>query len=353
MTLDKPKHDEIFRKSMENPIVAQEFLATHLPKDVMALIDSTSLKLEKDSFIESDLSETISDVLFSVKFNDQDGYIFLLLEHQSTVDKMMAFRLFKYIINICDLYLTTNPKAIVNSGEFGARSDGATPISNRRATSDNVPNFSSIDYKSLPLIYPLILYNGKKKYNASLNIWNLFSHPDLARGFWINDCQLINVHDIPDEELKEKVWSGILLFFLKHIHERQLLKRWQEISHLLPKLSEITIGYDHIRNLLQYTLTFIEQNDKIELEKILKNSLTKEKGEELMPSIAQVWKEEGIQIGLQDGIKIGEARGEARGETRGEAKLIKMMIKSGNSIEEVARMTRLSVTRINELLKVQ
>ncbi|UCM85891.1 MAG: Rpn family recombination-promoting nuclease/putative transposase [Rickettsia endosymbiont of Culicoides impunctatus] len=306
MTLDKPKHDEIFRKSMENPIVAKEFLATHLPKDVLALIDSTTVKLEKDSFIESDLSETISDVLFSVKFNDHDGYIFLLLEHQSTVDKMMAFRLFKYMINICDLYLTTNPKA-----------------------------------KSLPLIYPLIIYNGKKKYNASLNIWNLFSHPDLARGFWINDCQLINVHDIPDEELKEKVWSGILLFFLKHIHERQLLKRWQEISHLLPKLSEITIGYDHIRNLLQYTLIFIEQNDKIELEKILKNSLTKEKGEELMPSIAQVWKEEGIQIG------------EARGEARGEAKLIKMMIKNGNSIEEVARMTRLSIARINELLKVQ
>ncbi|WP_425361265.1 Rpn family recombination-promoting nuclease/putative transposase [Candidatus Tisiphia endosymbiont of Ceraclea dissimilis] len=306
MTSYKPKHDKIFRKSMENPIVAQEFLATHLPKDVLALIDSTSLKLEKDSFIESDLSETISDVLFSVKFNDQDGYIFLLLEHQSTVDKMMAFRLFKYMINICDLYLTTNPKA-----------------------------------KSLPLIYPLILYNGKKKYNAPLNIWNLFSHPDLARGFWINDCQLINVHDIPDEELKKKIWSGILLFFLKYIHERQLLKRWQEISHLLPRLSEITIGYDHIRNLLQYTLIFIEQSDKIELEKILKNSLTKEKGEELMPSIAQVWKEEGIQIGVQDGIRIGEA------------KLIKMMINNSSSIDEVARITGLSITKINELLKLQ
>ncbi|WP_341759378.1 Rpn family recombination-promoting nuclease/putative transposase [Candidatus Tisiphia endosymbiont of Ptychoptera albimana] len=318
MTSDKPKHDEIFRKSMENPIVAKEFLATHLPKDVLALIDSTSLKLEKDSFIEPDLSETISDVLFSVKFNDQDGYIFLLLEHQSTVDKMMAFRLFKYMINICDRYLTTNPKA-----------------------------------KSLPVIYPLIIYNGKKKYNASLNIWNLFSHPDLARGFWTNDCQLINVHDIPDEELKKKVWSGILLFFLKHIHERQLLKRWQEISYLLPKLSKITIGHDHIRNLLSYTLTFIEQNDKIELEKILKNNLTKEKGEELMPSIAQVWKEEGIEIGLQDGIKIGEAKGRAEGRVEGEAKLIKMMINNGSSIEEIARMTRLSITRINELLKVQ
>ncbi len=67
---------------------------------MLALIDSTTLKLEKDSFIESDLSETISDVLFSVKFNDQDGYIFLLLEHQSTVDKMMAFRLFKYRVKL-------------------------------------------------------------------------------------------------------------------------------------------------------------------------------------------------------------------------------------------------------------
>ncbi|MCC8399381.1 MAG: palindromic element RPE2 domain-containing protein [Rickettsia endosymbiont of Culicoides impunctatus] len=37
---------------------------------------------------------------------------------------------------------------MVNSGEFGARSDGATPISNRRALSDDVTNFSSIDYST-------------------------------------------------------------------------------------------------------------------------------------------------------------------------------------------------------------
>ncbi|MDN3029956.1 MAG: palindromic element RPE2 domain-containing protein [Candidatus Tisiphia sp.] len=39
--------------------------------------------------------------------------------------------------------------SIVNSGKFGARNDGATPISNRRMTSDDVPNFSSIDYRPL------------------------------------------------------------------------------------------------------------------------------------------------------------------------------------------------------------
>ncbi|WP_157905669.1 hypothetical protein [Rickettsia endosymbiont of Culicoides newsteadi] len=31
---------------------------------------------------------------------------------------------------------------------MGARSDGATPINNRQALSDDVPNFSSIDYKA-------------------------------------------------------------------------------------------------------------------------------------------------------------------------------------------------------------
>ncbi|WP_250312257.1 phosphomannomutase/phosphoglucomutase [Rickettsia endosymbiont of Oedothorax gibbosus] len=36
--------------------------------------------------------------------------------------------------------------SIVNSGEVDSRSDGATPISNKRALSDDVTNFSSIDY---------------------------------------------------------------------------------------------------------------------------------------------------------------------------------------------------------------
>ncbi|MCC8399413.1 MAG: palindromic element RPE2 domain-containing protein [Rickettsia endosymbiont of Platyusa sonomae] len=48
---------------------------------------------------------------------------------------------------------------MVNSGEVDARSDGATPISNRRATSDNVTNFSSIDYTTK---YQLIFLNRKQ-----------------------------------------------------------------------------------------------------------------------------------------------------------------------------------------------
>ncbi len=52
---------------------------------------------------------------------------------------------------------------------------------------------------------------------------------------------------------------------------------------------------------------------------------------------------EGKEEGREEGIRIGEARGEA--------KLIKMMIENGSSIEEVAKITKLSVAKITELLK--
>ncbi|MCC8483387.1 MAG: palindromic element RPE2 domain-containing protein [Rickettsia endosymbiont of Labidopullus appendiculatus] len=48
---------------------------------------------------------------------------------------------------------------MVNSGGFGARSDGATPISNRRALSDDVTNFSSIDYNKILLLSSSINHN--------------------------------------------------------------------------------------------------------------------------------------------------------------------------------------------------
>ena len=310
MTAKKPKHDQLFKKALENPIVAYEFIETHLPKEVFASIDTTTLKLEKESFIEQDLVNSASDVLFSAKFNGNDGYIFLLLEHQSTPHPLMAFRLFKYMLSICDRYIRMNPKA-----------------------------------RHLPLVYPLVLYNGTKPYNVPRNLWDLFSNKTLAKEFWTNDYQLVNVHEIPDKELKKRIWSGTLEFFLKHIKERQLLKRWREISDILPQLIQINIGYDYIEMFLHYTLPSIDQNDRIELEKMLITALNKEQGEKLMISLAQAWKEEGIEIGIQDGIKIGEARG----ENKKAFEIARSLLAQGLDINIISTATGLNVERIKEL----
>lgn len=92
---DRPRHDALIRKAFENPIVAKEFFEMHLPKEIQALFSSHTLKMEKESFVEPNLQNSISDILFSAKFNDNIGYLWILLEHQSTPDHFMPFRLFK------------------------------------------------------------------------------------------------------------------------------------------------------------------------------------------------------------------------------------------------------------------
>lgn len=318
----KPKHDKIFRKSLENPIVAYEFIEAHLPKDLLAIIDSKSLKLENDTFVEPDLTDSISDVLFSAKFNDANGYIYLLLEHQSTPDHFMAYRLFRYMFNICNRYMMENPNA-----------------------------------KQLPVIYPLVLYNGTKAYNVPRNLWELFNNRELARQFWTGDHQLVNLHDIPDSEFRKRIWSGILEFFLKHRHERQLLKKWQEIADLLPEIAKVSIGYDYIEMILHYTLTGIDKNDRMGLQKLLTATLNQETGERLMTSLAQSWKEEGIEIGILDGIKIGEAKGMEKGIEKGIEKgaqqskieIAKKMLSQGYSFTDISDLTGLSIDDIKNL----
>lgn len=195
----KPKHDKLFRKALENPMVAHEFFDAHLPSSVRGVIDLNSLKMEKESFVEQNLRSSISDILFSVKCADSDGYVYLLTEHQSRSDHFMAFRLLKYITNIMDRHKALHPKA-----------------------------------KHLPFIFPIVFYNGKQKYNAPMNLWDLFEdkHKKLAKEVWTNDYCLINVQDIPDEEFKTRAWSGIMEFFLKNIWNREILKKFDAIADI-------------------------------------------------------------------------------------------------------------------------
>ena len=73
----------------------------------------------------------------------------------------------------------------------------------------------------------------------------------------------------------------------------------------------------------------IPLNKKQEFEQLVLDHLPKEKGAEIMKTIADsyidegvskgilIGKNEGIAIGKNEGIAIGEARGEARGEAKG------------------------------------
>ena len=101
----KMSHDSFFKRCMADKVVASEFLETYLPKDLLSAVDLSSLKLEKSDFADKTLGKGISDILYSVQWNKKKGYISLLLEHQTTSDKLMTFRIMKYMLKIIDLHL--------------------------------------------------------------------------------------------------------------------------------------------------------------------------------------------------------------------------------------------------------
>ena len=75
--------------------------------DIEAFLDFSRITYEKRSFISKALQERESDVLLSVPFQedpdatDTDAlFIYILIEHQSTVDKTMGFRLLSYMVQI-------------------------------------------------------------------------------------------------------------------------------------------------------------------------------------------------------------------------------------------------------------
>ena len=114
-----------------------------------------------------------------------------------------------------------------------------------------------------------------------------------------------------------------LAVFFKHIHERDLLKRWQEVTDLLPEFIKVNIGIDYIELILSYTLNKIKENDKIEIEKMLKSHLNPELGGKLMNSLVHSWKQE--------------------------ITMAKEMKKEGPSLEAIMKITKLDKKDIEKL----
>lgn len=89
-------HDAAFKGFMTKIENARDFFDIHLPNHIKSLCDFNTLALTNSSFIDKQLRSRLSDVLYSVQTTHGKGYLYLLVEHQSTPDKLMAWRLMHY-----------------------------------------------------------------------------------------------------------------------------------------------------------------------------------------------------------------------------------------------------------------
>ena len=342
-TSERPRHDELFKKVMSEPVAAREFLEHYLPASFKNKINLDSIKIEKESFVTEDLRKRFSDVVYSVPLKQNiDGknstdsatdnvdndkaYVYVLIEHQSSSDYWIAFRLWQYMLLLCERHKDANKNK-----------------SNSAAEKDN----------KLPLICPIVVYANDKPYNAPRSFWELFEDSKTAKELMGDEYLLVDLQKQSDNEIEQKKHLGMMEYMLKHIKARDILNLWQSLLEKFESSIEIDKenGYIYIKWLLWYSDAKVSEDKQVELAKIIASYLKKEEQEGLMRTIADKYIDEGMQKGMVQGMQIGRSEGMQIGEAKRTMEVAKNMLANNYSIPEVSRITGLSIAEINVLLK--
>lgn len=255
-------HDAAFKQFLTHPDTARDFIQLHMPAELLRLCDLTTLKLESGSFVEEDLRAYFSDVLYSLKTTTGDGYIHVLIEHQSTPDRHMAFRLLRYAVAAMQRHL-----------EAG--------------------------HNALPLVIPLLFYTGKRSpYPYSTNWLQAFDDPALAGRLYSTDFPLVDVTVIADDDIMQHRRMAALTLLQKHIHQRDLAEQLERLAVLL--VTEPITGQQLI-SLINYLLQAGETSDAEAFVRTLAQRVPQH-GDTLM-TIAQQLEQKGLEKGIEKGRK--------------------------------------------------
>lgn len=92
-------HDAFYKRSLQEKKVMMDWCQAHLPEKIMKNMDLSTLSLVSNDFIDGS-TKLHADIVYKCQLHHQDAYIYLVPEHQSTPEKMQAFRILEYVVKI-------------------------------------------------------------------------------------------------------------------------------------------------------------------------------------------------------------------------------------------------------------
>lgn len=305
-------HDALFKQFLTHKETARDFLTLHLPAPLRQLCDLSTLKLESGSFVDETLRATHSDVLYSVTTPQGEGYIYVLIEHQSSPDKLMAFRLMRYAVAAMQRHL-----------------DAGNSV--------------------LPLVIPMLFYHGRiSPYPFSLCWLDMFAQPQRARELYTTPFPLVDITTVPDEQIMTHRRVALLELLQKHI-------RLRDLSLLLGKLvTALSLGYttsQQLRAAMHYLLSNGNTPAPVAFLRRLAHHSPQHK--DTLMTIAEQLEELGRRKGFRQGRKEGRQEGRQEGREEGQKaealRIADEMLRSGIDRPAVLRLTGLSEAELAQL----
>ena len=292
------EHDKIFRTVLDKKTDVSKFLNKFLGLN----IKTEELEKYNSSYIDPKFKNKEADIVYRIK----DKNIFLLIEHQTKIDKKMPIRLHEYSTEIMASAMEENK------------------------------------YKSIPSVIPIVLYTGKTKWkieNETIEKQQFFKEVKLIDG----EFNLIDINDFSKKELLEDdIFITKMMLVEKCKDEIEMVQALEKIENKIKEEDKSTF-----RRIVKeiWSLRIGTENANKILEKI-------EEGSGNMMAVMEMLlaeNEKYINIGRQEGRQEGRLEGRLEGGKQKIKEIVQKMIAENFTKEMIMKITGLKKEEIEEI----
>jgi predicted transposase YdaD len=287
--------DRSIRWLLETPDNVRGLLLA-IAADLAERVNYTQLQRLDRTFIPDSFRKREADMVFVAPFSDEPGepphevIIYILIEHQSTVDPTMPFRVLYYMVQIWEMQ--------------------------RREWEDQ--NMPLHQWRFRPIL-PVVFYTGSQQWESPLQMKRLVDLPASLEQFVPrHEMLFLNLRATAPERLVEvdHPFGWVLRVIQK---EEATAEEFGEalrlaIEHLEQISSE---GRTNWEKLMRFLLALIyhrrKQSERAGFLKVIETNVVeksrKEEVERMGKTIAQALIEEGKEIGKAEGMELGREMG--------------------------------------------
>jgi predicted transposase/invertase (TIGR01784 family) len=303
-------HDHSYKLLFSHAERVADLLRGFVHEDWVAQLDFASLERHSASYVADDLREREDDVIWRVRFGEGWLYVYLLIEFQSKVDRFMAVRILAYLGL---LY-----QDLIRAGQLS-------------------------EDRRLPPVLPIVLYNGKPRWTAPVDIADLLVPAPGMLGRYSPRLRyfLIDEGRFADSELEPLRNLAAALFRLENSRTPQDLEQvlaalvvWLEAPEQTSLRRAFTVWLKRV--LLPSRMSGVEFTQLNELQEV--RSMLAERVVEWTESWEQQGIQKGIAKGMEKGIQKGMELGIGQGIQQGEAALLlRLLERRFGSLDESVR----------------
>ena len=296
-------HDKFFKETFSDRENVVDFVRGTFPDDLLECLDLPTLTLDNSGYVDEELKEYFSDVVYTCFSKEKELKIALLFEHKSYPVKYPHLQLLKYLLKIWETNIKQRSKLV-------------------------------------PVI-PLILYHGKDAWKVK-NFTEYFKGVDKAFYRFIPEFEylFIDLSKYSNAEIKNDLFKRVslemaLLMMRNIFNEKELSDKLQDFFEIGRQYFKKEKGLKFLESVIRY----LYSSTDLEVDKVA-NTIKEisEKGEVLVMTTAAML------------IEKGKAEGKAEGKVEGEkALLIRLIERKWGKLQDNMRGRLDKINKLDEL----